>query len=150
MTDKKFISKTAAQLQIGDRAETEYTVTEEDLRKFAEISGDWNPLHFDEVYAKKSIFRQRIAHGLISLAKFSGIFGTKLPGEGTLWETQEVRFLAPVFINKIYRAIALVIEKNERRVTFQTWVEDENGVHVLDGRGVVLPITENFRKRLGV
>jgi 3-hydroxybutyryl-CoA dehydratase len=148
MREKPRACKTADEIAVGDRVTVAYAITDDDLRKFAEISGDWNPLHFDDEYAGRSMFRQRIAHGMISLAKFSGIFGMDLPGTGTLWETQEVRFVGPVFLNTPYLAVAEVTEKDRRRVVITTWVEDENGTHVLEGKAHVIPIGESARKRL--
>jgi 3-hydroxybutyryl-CoA dehydratase len=148
MMEKPRAGKIATEMEIGDRVETTYQVSDEDLRKFAEISGDWNPVHFDESFAAKSMFGQRIAHGLISLAKFSGIFGMDMPGLGTLWETQEVRFLAPVYLGRTYKAVAEVIETDRRRTHIATWVEDSDGKRVLEGRALVIPITEPARRRL--
>lgn len=148
MREEPRACKTADELAVGDRITVSYIVTDDDLRKFAEISGDWNPLHFDDGYAARSMFRKRIAHGMISLAKFSGIFGMDLPGLGTLWETQQVRFAGPVFLDTPYKAIAEVIEKDRRRVLIATWVEDENGIRVLEGQANVIPISESARKRM--
>jgi 3-hydroxybutyryl-CoA dehydratase len=135
-------------MEIGDRVERPFRITDAELTAFAEISGDWNPVHFDDAFAARSIFGRRIAHGMISLAKFSGIFGMDMPGLGTLWETQEVRFLAPVYLDIDYVAIAEVVEKDRRRATIATWVEDGERNRVLEGRGVVVPIGESTRKRL--
>lgn len=148
MREKPRACKTLNEMSVGDRVERPYRITDAELNRFAEISGDWNPVHFDDAFAARSIFGQRIAHGMISLAKFSGIFGMDLPGLGTLWETQEVRFLAPVYLDTDYVAIAEVVEKDRRRATIATWVEDGEGKHVLEGRGVVVPISEGMRKRL--
>lgn len=147
MTQSPRACKTAAELEIGERCEAVYQITDDDLRKFAEISGDWNPQHFDDDYASKSMFGQRIAHGMISLAKFSGIFGMQMPGLGTLWETQEVQFIGPVFIDKPYKAVAEVVEKDRRRVMIETWIEDEEGKRVLDGKACVIPIGEAARRK---
>jgi 3-hydroxybutyryl-CoA dehydratase len=149
MLEKPRACKTIAEIEVGDRIVVEYEVTDEDLRRFAEISGDWNPVHFDDDYAGRSMFRQRIAHGMISLAKFSGIFGMDMPGLGTLWETQEVRFVGPVYLGKPYKAIAEVAEKERRRATINTWVEDADGTRVLEGKACVIPISEAVRKRMG-
>jgi len=140
--------KTIDEISIGDRVSVTYQVTDEDLRKFAEISGDWNPVHFDDVYAANTIFGQRIAHGTISVAKFSGLFGMRLPGLGTLWQEQTIKFIAPVLLNKRYSAIAEVVEKQKRSVVFDTWVEDEDGARVIEGRGSVIPISERTRRRI--
>ncbi len=146
MLEKPRACKTIAELEIGERLERPYSVTDDDLRRFAEISGDWNPVHFDEDYAAASMFKRRIAHGLISLAKFSGIFGMDMPGLGTLWETQDVRFVGPVYLNEPYTAVAVVAAKEKRRAFIETWVEDAGGRRVLDGRACVIPISEAVRK----
>jgi 3-hydroxybutyryl-CoA dehydratase len=143
MFQKYRACKSVDDIEVGDRICVYYCVTHEDLVRFAEISGDWNPIHFDEIFAAKSIFGRRIAHGMISVAKFSGIFGMDLPGLGTLWETQEVRFLKPIYLNVEYRAIAEVKSKDRRRVTLATWVEDSEGHHLLEGTAVVLPISKS-------
>lgn len=140
--------KTINQMATGDRVEREYRITNDDILAFGKLSGDFNPLHFDDDYASRSIFGRRIAHGLISLAKFSGIFGMDMPGLGTLWLSQSVHFLKPVFIGESYKAIAEVTGLHARRATIATWVEDSAGVHVLEGEAVVIPITEKARSRL--
>lgn len=148
MREKPLACKTIDELEVGERAIVDYVVTDDDLTRFADISGDWNPLHFDDLYASKTMFGQRIAHGMISLSKFSGIFGMDMPGTGTLWETQDVRFLAPVFLNRRYKAIAEIVEKDKRRVVVATWVEDDSGKRVLEGRASVIPITAAMRRRM--
>ena len=148
MRQKPRACKTIVELEVGDRVEVDYSVGDEDLRMFGEISGDWNPVHFDDEFASRSMFGERIAHGMISVAKFSGIFGMDMPGLGTLWETQDVRFLAPVFLNRHYKAVAEIVEKDRRRAIVSTWVEDAEGKRVLEGKASVIPITEGARKRL--
>lgn len=148
MQDKPRACKTADEIEVGDRIEVPYQVTDEDVRKFAELSGDWNPVHFDEEYAAGTIFKKRIAHGMISLAKFSGIFGMDLPGLGTLWETQEVRFAGPVFLNQWYKAVAEVCAVDRRRIAVDTWVEDGEGKRVLEGRALVIPVSAAARKKI--
>lgn len=131
--------KTIDELQVGEEFRRTYSISDADVRHFAELSGDFNPLHFDDDYAAKSIFGRRIAHGMLSLAKFSGIFGMDLPGLGTLWESQEVYFLKPVFLDESYTAVAKVVSKDRRRATIETWVEDGAGNRVLGGTAVVIP-----------
>jgi 3-hydroxybutyryl-CoA dehydratase len=132
--------KTLAELTVGDRFEQPYEITDADVQKFAEISGDFNPAHFNETYAAKTVFKQRIAHGMISVAKFSGIFGMDLPGLGAIWGSQSAKFLAPVLLNTRYTAIAEVKEIAEKSVTFSTWVEAADGKKMLEGEGVLYPI----------
>ena len=140
--------KTINELARGDRVERVYKITDDDLLAFGKLSGDFNPIHFDDQYASRSIFGRRIAHGMISVAKFSGIFGMDMPGLGTLWLSQSVRFLKPVFVNEPYTAIAEVTDLDDRRASVATWVEDSLRVRVLEGEAVVIPITEKARTRL--
>jgi acyl dehydratase len=132
-------SKTIDQISVGDEIRVPYSVSAADVETFAELSGDWNPLHFDDEYAATTIFGRRVAHGMISLAKFSGIFGMDLPGLGTLWQSQSVEFLKPVFLDQPYTAVAKVTNKQRRRVEIDTWVEDAKGDRVITGTAVVVP-----------
>jgi 3-hydroxybutyryl-CoA dehydratase len=83
-------------LTIGQSAETVRVVTQADIVAFAEVSGDRNAVHLDPEYAAKSTFRGVVAHGMLSASFISGVLGTKLPGEGTIYISQSLRFLAPV------------------------------------------------------
>jgi 3-hydroxybutyryl-CoA dehydratase len=95
-------------LNVGDTFRLEYSISDSDVQKFGEISGDFNPAHFNEEYAKGTIFKTRIAHGMISVAKFSGIFGMDVPGLGAIWGNQNVTFLAPVQLDEPYTAVSLL------------------------------------------
>ena len=86
------------------------TVTEEDIQKFGEVSGDFNPVHFDDAYAKTTIFRGRIAHGLLTAGYISTVLGTKLPGAGSVFMGATIRFKAPVRIGDIVTVICTVRE----------------------------------------
>src|SRR3954467_10938409 len=83
-------------LAIGQRAETVHLVTQQDIEAFAEVSGDRNAVHLDAEYAATTSFKGRVAHGMLSASFISGVLGTKLPGEGTIYISQSLRFLAPV------------------------------------------------------
>ena len=97
------------------------TVTESDIQKFGEVSGDMNPVHFDEAYARKTIFRGRIAHGILSVSFISTVLGTKLPGAGSIFLSANVRFKAPVRIGDTVVANCSVkeIDTLKGRVTFE-------------------------------
>jgi 3-hydroxybutyryl-CoA dehydratase len=140
--------KTIEELRVGERIEKKYSISDEDIKSFANISEDFNPIHFDENYAKGTIFGRRIAHGMISLSKFSGIFGMDMPGLGTLWVSQYVHFHKPVFIGEPYTAVAEIISIDRRRVTIATWVEDAQGTRVLSGEGTVIPISDKTKRSL--
>ena len=109
-------------LTIGQSATYTRTVTEADIQQFGAVSGDLNPLHFDENYAKTTIFRGRIAHGMLSLSYLSTVLGTQLPGAGSIFLSATVRFKAPVRIGDTVSATCTVREINSEkgRVTFDT------------------------------
>lgn len=110
------------EIEVGMEAEEFLLITEDKILKFADISGDYNPIHIDEEYASKSRFKKRIAHGLISGSIFSGIFGTKIPGEGCVYSKQSFNFLKPVYIGDQVRAHVIVkdVRFNEKKVLFET------------------------------
>ncbi|HUJ47225.1 MAG TPA: MaoC family dehydratase [Rhizomicrobium sp.] len=108
------------QLKPGMSASFEKTVTERDVELFGEVSGDLNPVHFDEEYARKTIFRGRIAHGVLSLSYVSKVLGMDMPGPGTVFMSATTRFKAPVRIGDTVTTICTVKEvlPEKRRVMF--------------------------------
>lgn len=114
------------------------TITDADVRTFAQISGDKNPVHLNEEYAQKSRFRKRIAHGLLSASFFSALFGTKLPGDGCVYVSQNLQFIKPVFLGDTVTATVIVISKNiqNRRVIFRTLCKVKNKL-VIDGEAEI-------------
>jgi 3-hydroxybutyryl-CoA dehydratase len=135
-------------LNVGDTFRHEYSISDSDVQKFGELSGDFNPAHFNEEYAKGTVFKNRIAHGMISVAKFSGIFGMDMPGLGAIWGGQTLKFLAPVQLNETYTAVAQVKEKGDKNVVFACWVEDKEGRHMLEGEGLLYPIPQKVKDKL--
>jgi 3-hydroxybutyryl-CoA dehydratase len=126
------------ELFIGQKADFQKTITAEDIVQFAEISGDANPLHMDEEYAKGTIFKARIAHGLISAGFISGILGNIMPGHGTIWVRQQFDFLAPVYIGDTITATVEIIEKLEgKKVRIKAVCVNQNNLAVLAGEGIV-------------
>ena len=140
--------KSINELNVGDEIRLDYSVSDSDVQKFGEISGDFNPAHFNEDYAKGTVFKSRIAHGMISVAKFSGIFGMDMPGLGAIWGGQTLKFLAPVYLNQPYTAVARVKEKGEKSVVFSCWVEDKEGKRVLEGEGTLYPIPQKVKDKM--
>ncbi len=108
------------ELKPGMSASFEKAVTERDIELFGEVSGDMNPVHFDEEYARKTIFRGRIAHGVLSLSFISTVLGMKLPGPGTIIMSASTRFKAPVRIGDTVVTTCTVREvlPEKRRVIF--------------------------------
>lgn len=122
------------EIKVGMFVTYSQTITDADVKAFAGISGDHNPVHVDDVYAEGSRFKKRIAHGLISGSFFSGLFGTKLPGPGCVYVAQSYNFKRPVYLNDTVTAIVTVtsIDSVKRRVLFDTVCNVKNKT-VIDG-----------------
>jgi len=135
------IGKTIDQLKVGDTAEFSKTVSESDIYQFAGITGDFNPAHTNEAYAKNTFFKTRIAHGMLSAGFISTVIGTKLPGTGSIYIKQDLNFLAPVRIGDTITARAEVIEimDGKNRVRLKTACVNQEGTEVLIGEAVVSP-----------
>ena len=135
------IGKTINELKIGDVAEFSKTVSESDIYLYAGLTGDFNPAHINEDYAKKTFFKTRIAHGMLSAGFISTVIGNKLPGTGTIYVAQNLSFLAPVRIGDTITANVEVIdimhEKNRARL--KTTCFNQEGTQVLNGEAVVSP-----------
>jgi 3-hydroxybutyryl-CoA dehydratase len=141
MKGVKMIGKTIDELKIGDIAEFSKTVSESDIYQFAGVTGDFNPAHINEDYAKKTFFKTRIAHGMLSAGFISTVIGTKLPGTGSIYIKQDLSFLAPVRIGDTITARVEVIEimDGKNRVRLRTVCVNQEGTQVLDGEAVVSP-----------
>ncbi len=133
--------KTMAEIQIGDAAEFSKTVSETDIYLYAGITGDFNPAHINAAYAGKTFFKARIAHGMLTAGFISTILGTLLPGPGTIYLKQDLRFLAPVRIGDTITAKAEVTARMEEKnkITLKTTCTNQDGIVVLDGEAVVSP-----------
>ena len=133
--------KTINELNIGDRAEYWDTISEEAIQLFAKLTGDFNPAHFDDEFAKKTVFGSRIAHGLLSAGFISTVIGTTLPGPGTIYVKQTLNFTAPVYIGDTVRACVEVIEvrKPKNKVVLETVCVNQNGETVIKGEAIVSP-----------
>ena len=132
---------TMQQIQVGDVSTFTKTVTESNITLFAGFSGDFNPAHINAVAAEQSMFGRRIAHGMLSAGFISTVLGTQLPGPGTIYMAQELRFVKPVFIGDTVTAICTVVERNEEknRLKLETVVENQNGEKVITGFATVMP-----------
>lgn len=104
-------------ISIGMSASYSQTITDSDIKTFAGMSGDNNPVHMSDEYAEKSRFKKRVAHGLMSAGFFSALFGTKIPGPGCLYVSQVLKFKFPVFINDTVTATVTVTSINIRKKT---------------------------------
>ena len=135
------IGKSIEELSVGQSARFSKTVTEADIYLYAGVSGDFNPAHVDEEFAKKTFFKTRIAHGMLTASFISTIIGTMLPGPGSIYMEQQVRFLAPVKIGDTVTAIVEVAEilSEKKRVRLKTTCVNQQGTTVVDGEALVSP-----------
>ena len=126
-------------LDVGMKAVFGKTITEADILMFAGVSGDTNPVHLDEEFAATTPFGGRIAHGMLTASLISTVLGTKLPGPGSIYLSQSMRFLAPVRAGETVRAEATIkaVDRERRRVTFDT-VCTVGGKNVLEGEAVLM------------
>jgi len=127
-------------LKVGDSAEMRKTIADEDVRAFAELTGDRNPVHLDEEYAAGTRFGRRVAHGMLGASLISAVLANELPGRGTVYLSQTLRFTAPVFLGDTVTARVVVRQVREDKpvVTLETVCTNERGERVVEGEAVVL------------
>ena len=126
-------------LKVGQSAMFGRTVTEADIAAFAGVSGDTNPIHLHDAFARTTRFGQRIAHGMLSGSFISAVIGTKLPGPGSVYISQTMEFKAAVLIGETITAVATItaIDERRRRVTLKTQCLNGDKV-VIDGEALIL------------
>jgi len=136
--------KTIDQLNIGDRASISKQIAERDVIRFAELTGDINPIHMDKFFAEQTIFGERIAHGMLTASLISAVLGMKLPGPGNIYISQSLKFRAPVKFGDVIEAEVEVIEKipERNRVRLRTTCRNQDDTVVLEGEAVVIPRSE--------
>ena len=123
----------------GSTFEYKFSFSQQDVIKFAEASGDFNPIHIDEEYAKTTIFKSTIIHGFLGGSVFSKVFGTMFPGNGTIYLKQDMSFFKPMFINTNYIAKFEVIDTNfeKNRAIVTTIIEDDNQEIIIKGEALI-------------
>jgi 3-hydroxybutyryl-CoA dehydratase len=129
-----------SRLAIGQSESFSKTISEFDVYGFAGITGDFNPVHIDAISASKTKFKRRIAHGVLSVGFISAILGTKLPGQGTVYIEQNIKFTHPVYIGDTITANVTVQEIKEEKniVLLRTICINQDGQMVMDGIATVL------------
>ncbi|HEX8566171.1 MAG TPA: MaoC family dehydratase [Pyrinomonadaceae bacterium] len=127
-------------LKIGDKFSTSKQITDSVVRAFADLSGDYNPIHIDEEFAKTTRFGRRIAHGMISGALISAVLGYEFKERRVVYLSQTMKFVAPVFIDDTVTASATVknIRKDKNIVTLETVCTNQNGETTLKGEAIVM------------
>ncbi|GAA0182158.1 MaoC family dehydratase [Clostridium sediminicola] len=132
---------TINEINIGDKDFFEKTVTETDVYLYAGVTGDLNQAHINQIEAENSMFKGRIAHGMLTAGFISAVLGMKLPGPGTIYLGQELKFTAPVRFGDTIKAEVEVIEKIEakNRIKLLTTCTNQDGVVVIKGIATVMP-----------
>ena len=133
-------------LKIGDNYKEEFVITQDMVNKFAELSGDKNPLHLDKEFASQTMFRERIAHGMWSGSLVSATLATVMPGPGTIYLNQSLNFLRPVKLGDTLKVTLSATEKNDEKKTvlFKCRVENQKEEAVVKGDALVIAPTEKI------
>lgn len=134
------IENTYSELNVGDKGYIEKTVTETDVYLYAGITGDFSWLHVNEKRAQQGHFKTRIVHGMLLIGLISTVIGNRMPGAGTIYESQDITFLRPCFINDTIRAQTEVIGLLDKgRVRLRTTCFNQDDTVILDGEAIVIP-----------
>jgi 3-hydroxybutyryl-CoA dehydratase len=141
----KEVKRMIEQMKIGDSRRYKRIISKEDVTTFGKLSMDMNPAHFDEDYTKDTIFKKPIVHGMLLGSLFSKIFGLDYPGEGTIYCSQSLKFIKPVYhdteIEVVVTVKEIILEKN--RVIFATEIFDEHNNLLLTGEAMLMPRKDN-------
>ncbi|MFK4754020.1 MaoC/PaaZ C-terminal domain-containing protein [Oceanobacter antarcticus] len=139
-------NRTYDELNIGDSCQRTHTINERDLKLFAMVSGDHNPLHLDPAYAATTQFKGQIAHGMYSGALISAALAMELPGPGTIYMGQNVQFKRPIMIGDTVTVTLTVKEKRDRKqeVILDTTITNQNGKAVVTGEAIVIAPAEKL------
>jgi 3-hydroxybutyryl-CoA dehydratase len=126
-------------IKIGDEASLARTITEAHIVNYAGITGDMNPLHVDAEYAAHSMFKERIAHGMLVAGLISAVLGTELPGPNSIYLGQDLKFMAPVMIGDTITVVVTVTGKRDEKriITLRTTACNQRGEMVIDGTAVL-------------
>jgi len=135
------IGLTIEDIEIGDSAQVVRRATDEDIVAFVESVGDYNPIHADPEYASTTIFKEPIAPGIWTAGLISAVIGTRLPGPGAIYLSQELKFLKPVLFGDVITARAEVVEvmRERNRMRLRTVCTNQRGDEVLTGEALVMP-----------
>ncbi len=133
------IGKTIDEIKLNDAAEFAKTISESDVYLYAGLTGDLNPAHINEEYARETFFKTRIAQGMLAAGLISAVLGMHLPGPGSIYVRQELNFLAPIRIGDTVTARVEVVEimAEKKQVRLRTTCSKQDGTMVLDGEAIV-------------
>ncbi len=132
-------------IEVGTTYTHSFSFTQEEVVRFAEVTGDRNPVHLDEAYAATTMFKRPIMHGFLGGAVFSKVFGTLFPGEGTIYLKQSMAFMRPMYVDTTYEVRMTVkeVNKEKHRATVETLVVDvASGETTISGEATVMNVTQ--------
>lgn len=127
-------------MKLGDKASFSKTITDADVTIFAGLTGDFNPVHIDSVYAKNTIFKNRIAHGMLGGSLVSAVLGTRLPGPGTIFMEQNLKFKMPVYIGDTLTVEVIfkeVLNSKKGVIKLENQITNQEGSIVTEGYSIV-------------
>lgn len=125
-------------MKLNETFTHQFSFTQQQVDEFARVTGDYNPIHIDEKEAAKSIFKRRIMHGFLSGSVLSRVFGTLWPGKGTIYLSQQMRFVKPMYVDEVYSAIFKVVEvKSNDIFVIETSITNKENEVVLSGEAVI-------------
>lgn len=132
-------------IEVNSTYQHDFSFSQDEVAKFAEVTGDKNPIHLDATYAAKTMFKQPIMHGFLGSSIFSKVFGTLFPGEGTIYMSQSMKFMAPMFVDTEYEAVFTVtdVNKDKHRAKITTKIKDKtSGKITITGEAFVMNSTQ--------
>ncbi len=129
-------------VEVNQTYSHEFQFSQDEVSRFAEVTGDKNPVHTDASYAAKTMFKRPIMHGMLSASLFSKVFGTLFPGEGTIYLKQSLNFLKPMYVDTKYEAVFTVKEINidKNRAIVETVIKDKEGKVCTSGEATVMNV----------
>ena len=129
-------------IKLNDVYIHEFSFSQEEVSRFAEVTGDRNPVHLDAAYAAKTMFKRPIMHGMLGASLFSKVFGTLFPGEGTIYLKQSLSFLKPMYADVQYEAVFTIKElfTGKNRATVETQIRDKDGKVCTTGEATVMNV----------
>tara|TARA_X000001036_G_scaffold124191_1_gene117717 strand:- start:14478 stop:14957 length:480 start_codon:yes stop_codon:yes gene_type:complete len=135
-------------IKIGDKAEVRHKITEKDINKFINLTGDKNKIHYDKKYANKTYLKKPVAHGMLGASFISTLIGTKLPGDGAIWFSQNLDFLRPVRVNDKIKVTAKVVYKNviNKILKLSILIENQFKQPVISGEVSIKATDKDYQK----
>ena len=139
-----FKNKLETMIKVNEVYTHSFSFSQDEVKRFAEVTGDKNPVHLDAAYAATTMFKRPIMHGMLSASLFSKVFGTLFPGEGTIYLKQSLAFLKPMYVDTQYEAVFTVkeITPEKNRAIVETVIRDKEGKICTSGEATVMNTTK--------